>query len=181
VTRTASTPVVVTLSSNSAGSGFALTSDGPWTSTLDVTVAAGSSDASFYYRDTLAGTATLTAASPGRVSATYAIAVLAPKLSVSSISYMWMTNSSLQRWLAVRFTVVRTSDGLRVPGASVTFTTTRNGVAVASATVQTGADGRATYTTGPVPSTGCYATTVVSLTGAGLAWDGLTPANAFCL
>jgi hypothetical protein len=265
VERAAATPVSVNLSTSSAQGAFSPAADGPWTQTLDVTVPAGATSATFVYRDTRAGTATLSASSAGRVSAAHTltiaagplaqlaltppsatvaagaarafsaagadaygnavavtpawslsagtpgtlstatgvsttfaasaavggsgavvasagdvkasapVVVTAPKLRVASIAY-----AVAKKRLVVTFTVVRTSDGQRVPGASLAFTTNRNGVAFASATVQTASDGRAVYTSSSQVKSGCYSTTVRSLSGAGLAWDGSTPANQYC-
>src|SRR6516165_1904488 len=54
-------PVTVSLTTTSANGSFAPSADGPWTHTLDVSVPAGSTDVTFAYRDTNAGTATVTA------------------------------------------------------------------------------------------------------------------------
>jgi len=52
----------IRLTSTSAGGQFSTSSGGPWSSTLDLTITAGSSSASFYYKDTTTGTPTITAA-----------------------------------------------------------------------------------------------------------------------
>jgi hypothetical protein len=52
VAQTTDTPLTVTLASSSAAGSFATSVNGPWTSTLDFTVRAGASSASFYCRDT---------------------------------------------------------------------------------------------------------------------------------
>jgi hypothetical protein len=62
-------PVTVTLSSSSPGATFATSSDGPWTSALAVEIPTGSTDAVFYYRDTVAGTPAIGAAASGRTTA----------------------------------------------------------------------------------------------------------------
>jgi hypothetical protein len=67
--------VTVTLSSDSARGEFAPGPNGPWTRTLDVVVPAGFTDASFYYRDTGAGSATVTAGAATRVGATMSVRV----------------------------------------------------------------------------------------------------------
>jgi len=68
-------PVTVTLSTDSARGEFAPGADGPWTHTLDVVVPAGTTDASFYYRDARAGIATVTTSSSTRVGATLSVRV----------------------------------------------------------------------------------------------------------
>src|SRR5581483_10481246 len=65
VAQTATTPVSVGFSSSSAGGAFATSADGPWTSTLSVAVPVGASSASVYYRDTAAGSPTVTASAVG--------------------------------------------------------------------------------------------------------------------
>jgi hypothetical protein len=66
VVQAAAAPVTVTLTSRSAAGTFSTGADGPWTPSLDVVIPAGSSDATAYYRDTAAGTPTITAATAGR-------------------------------------------------------------------------------------------------------------------
>jgi len=69
------TPVTVTLASGSGSGELAPTVDGPRTQTLDLSLPAGSTDATFYYRDTSAGTAMLSVSAPGRVGATLSVTV----------------------------------------------------------------------------------------------------------
>jgi hypothetical protein len=260
VARPESQPVTVALATSSAQGGFSTGPDGPWTSTLSITVPAGSTDPAFYYRDTKAGSATLiasadghstatqveavvagavaslavtpqssslasgatatfaaagadaygnavavspdwsatggtispasgasttfTAGSPGTATVTASVGsvtgqaivtVTAPKLRVSSIAY----GLSYGR-LVVGFTVVRSADGTPVPSATVSLAVSRNGYAWASGTAVTGWSGTATVTSSTQAWSGCYATTVTNVTGSGLAWDGVTPANSYC-
>jgi len=77
VARNAQAPVPVTVSTSSPAGAFALDPAGPWTSSLDVTVPAGAAEAGFYYRDTRAGTAMVSATSPGRVPAGRTVTVSA--------------------------------------------------------------------------------------------------------
>ena len=69
-------PVAVTLRSSSPGGAFSTSAAGPWTSSLTVSVAPGTVG-SFFYRDTRAGAATLTATSPGTTQATREVTVVA--------------------------------------------------------------------------------------------------------
>jgi hypothetical protein len=69
-------PLAVTLRSSSAQGTFAATPAGPWTPTLAVSVAPGAS-AVFSYRDTLAGTATITASATGATAGTQTVTVTA--------------------------------------------------------------------------------------------------------
>jgi hypothetical protein len=73
---TSSPPLVATLRSSSARGAFAATAAGPWTPTLALSVGPGVS-ATFFYRDTLAGTATITAAATGATAGTQAVTVTA--------------------------------------------------------------------------------------------------------
>src|SRR3954451_2289851 len=71
IAQTDPAPVTVTLTSSSAPGLFAPGPDGPWTSTLGVTIPAGTSTSvGFAYEDTTAGTPTLSAAASGRQSGT---------------------------------------------------------------------------------------------------------------
>ena len=75
VTRPDTQPVTVTLTSSSELGGFSTSPSGPWTSTLDVQIPVGSTDAVFYYRDPKAGVATISAAAPGRAGAEQVVTV----------------------------------------------------------------------------------------------------------
>ena len=69
-------PVSVTLRSSSPAGAFSTTPAGPWTSTLTLPVSPGSGVV-FYYLDTRAGPATLTAAAPGTTPANAQVTVVA--------------------------------------------------------------------------------------------------------
>jgi hypothetical protein len=73
----ATTPVTVTLSSNSPKGLFSTSSAGPFTPTLTLTIPAGQNAVGpFYYQDTHAGSALLTAASQGITSGTQTETIL---------------------------------------------------------------------------------------------------------
>jgi hypothetical protein len=75
--QTATAPVTVTLSSNSPRGQFSTSAAGPFTPTLTLTIPAGLNVAGpFYYQDTRAGSALLTAASPGITSGTQTETIL---------------------------------------------------------------------------------------------------------
>jgi Fibronectin type III domain len=83
----AASSVTVSLSSSSAQGNFATSSGGPWTATLNVSIPAGSSTTpGFYYEDTKAGTATLTASSSGSTSGTQTETVNAAALASVVVS-----------------------------------------------------------------------------------------------
>jgi len=69
-------PVSATLTSSSPAGTFSTTPAGPWTSTLTLPVSPGSGVV-FYYLDTRAGPATLTAAAPGTTPANAQVTVVA--------------------------------------------------------------------------------------------------------
>ena len=73
---TAGPPLTVTLRSSSSRGTFATSAAGPWTPTLTLSVAPGVSG-TFYYRDTLAGSFTVTASATGATAGTQAVAVTA--------------------------------------------------------------------------------------------------------
>ena len=69
-------PLVVTLSSSSPQGGFSTTTAGPWSSTLSLTIAAGTGTSpGFYYLDTRAGSHVLTASAFGVTSGTQPVTV----------------------------------------------------------------------------------------------------------
>ena len=73
---TTPTPLVVTLSSSSPQGGFSTTTAGPWSSTLSLTIAAGTGTSpGFYYLDNRAGSHVLTASAFGVTSGTQPVTV----------------------------------------------------------------------------------------------------------
>ena len=75
---TSTTPLTVTLSSSSSQGTFSTSPSGPWTSTLSLSIAPGTSAVpAFYYLDTRAGSHTLTASAAGATSGTQTVTVLA--------------------------------------------------------------------------------------------------------
>ena len=75
---TAGVPVDVAFSSSSPTGELSASPDGPWATTLSTPIASGSTAASVYFRDAVAGSATITASAAGKTAATQAIAVGAP-------------------------------------------------------------------------------------------------------
>lgn len=73
---TTPTPLAVTLSSSSPQGSFSTSPAGPWSSTLSLTIAAGTGTSpGFYYQDTQAGTHVLTASAAGATSGTQMVTV----------------------------------------------------------------------------------------------------------
>jgi hypothetical protein len=81
VAQAATAPLTVTLTSSSAAGTFSTSPDGPWTTSLDLAIPADSSSATAYYRDTTAGTPTITAATAGRRPGTQQETVTAADLA----------------------------------------------------------------------------------------------------
>ncbi len=78
-------PLTVTVSSSSARGAFATSPSGPWTPTLALTVAPGVA-ATYYYRDMLAGSSTVTAAAIGATAGTQTVTVTAGPTARLSLS-----------------------------------------------------------------------------------------------
>ena len=84
---TTPTTLAVTLTSSSATGTFATSSAGPWTSTLSLTIVAGTrTTAAFYYQDTRAGSHTLTASAEGATNGTQVITVTPGPLTAVAIT-----------------------------------------------------------------------------------------------
>jgi hypothetical protein len=85
--QAASSATSITLTSSSAAGGFATGPGGPWSSSLTLSVPAGStSTASFYYRDTRAGQPLLTASASGYSDATQGETVTAAALASIAVT-----------------------------------------------------------------------------------------------
>ncbi|HZT92009.1 MAG TPA: hypothetical protein VFA05_08225 [Gaiellaceae bacterium] len=76
----------VTLSTSSARGGFSTNAAGPWTPTLTLTMPAGASSASFYYADTAAGTAAISAALAGQPAVAQAETVTPAALATLAVA-----------------------------------------------------------------------------------------------
>ncbi len=78
---TAGVPVTLELSSSSPSGELSTNPGGPWTATLATPIASGASAATFYFRDSGVGSATITAAAAGKTAATQAITIGTPAAS----------------------------------------------------------------------------------------------------
>jgi hypothetical protein len=79
--------VAVSLASSSANGQFATSTTGPWSSTLPVTITSGlTASPAFYYRDSHAGSATLTASASGFTNVTQTETVTAAPLQTITVS-----------------------------------------------------------------------------------------------
>jgi hypothetical protein len=137
------------------------------------TLAANGTTATFT-AGTTAASGTI-AAAVGGVSASASISVVAPKARVSSIAYRLDAYGRL----LVTVTVLDAGAGTPLAGANVSLVLYRNSAAFASGSGLTGSTGTLTLRTSSTPS-GCYRTTIRSVSLSGYAWDGTTPANGYC-
>ena len=79
--------LVVTVTSTSAAGVFSASASGPWSSTISLPVAAGgTATGSFFYQDTQAGNATLTASATGYADAAQTETVAAAPLATITVS-----------------------------------------------------------------------------------------------
>jgi hypothetical protein len=181
ITRPDAQPVTVTLASSSPQGSFSASSGGPWTPTLDLTIPAGSTDASFYYTDTTPGTPAISASAPGRAGAEQIETVkaiprptaAAPTVRVARIAY-----TMKRRHLQVALIAVDPKRR-RVAGASIRVAVRRNGHWLAAVSVRTNERGVASFTR-PVRS-GCYSVNVARVKASGFTWRRVTPRNGFCV
>jgi hypothetical protein len=128
----------VSLRSSSAQGTFSTSPAGPWTSTLTLLVSP-TAPGTFYYRDTLAGTHTLTASAPGVPSATQTVTVAA-----GPTARLAVTPSSAQvRARGTRgFTAAATDEFGNATTAPVTWRVTPTGLG----SIAVGNGGRAIFT-----------------------------------
>lgn len=160
-----------------------LTSSLTWTSSIDGVIGTGGS----FSRTLSDGTHTITASVTDSVGQTTTASITitvgaapptASTLSVASIIYA--TEGGKQQNLHLLVTVALVDNqGNPVSGASVAIRLDRNGALYGTASGTTRTDGKVTFKATNAPS-GCYTTTVTSVTASGLSWDGVTPANQFC-
>jgi hypothetical protein len=87
LSATPSSNVTVSLSSSSPQGAFATSTGGPWSTTLQVPITAGTTtSATFFYEDTRAGTPTLSASASGYTSGTQTETVRASALATITVS-----------------------------------------------------------------------------------------------
>jgi hypothetical protein len=165
------TDTQVTLSSSSAQGQFATGTSGPWSATLPETISAQQSTGpSFYYRDSKAGTATLTASGTGVTSATQNETVTAAPLASITVSPGTATVGAggTQPFSAAGadqygnpVSVAGATWSTNLPGASVSPTT---GASTTFTAGSIGGSGTVTATVGP--TSGSASVTVTSVTAA---------------
>lgn len=88
----AASDLTVTVSSSASSGRFAPSAGGPWTATINLSLAAGATgSANFYYEDTKAATPTLTAAASG-----YSSSVQTETVAAAALATLTITPSSIQ-------------------------------------------------------------------------------------
>jgi titin len=151
--------VNVSLSSSSAQGQFSISGGDPWSSTLQVTVpATQTTSPSFYYRDTKAGSATLTASASGVTGTTQSETVNAGPAATITVT---PTGATLPAGGTQLFTATAT-DGFNNPvsTAGAGWSTTVSGGSVAPAT---GAS--TTFTAGTTAGSGTVRATIGAASG----------------
>jgi len=111
-------------------------------------------------------------AATGSLTGSASVTVVAPTVSVSSITY-----GTQKQHLLVTAALVENT-GKPVSGASVSISLYRDGSLYRSATGTTGTEGKLNFKATNAPS-GCYTTSVTNVAASGFSWDGVTPANQF--
>jgi len=163
--------VPITLSSSSQQGQFATSTGGPWSSILQLTISAlQSTGPSFYYRDTKAGSPTVTAGATGITSATQTETVNAAALAAITIS---PSNATLNVGATQPFTAIGKDQyanqvavssaawSTNLPGASLSPSTGSSTTFTAGSTAGSG-----TVTAAVGAITGSAAVTVTSVTAA---------------
>lgn len=122
------------------------------------------------------GTGTVTAAiasEAATISAAASVSVTPGRLRIGSIRYR-----SRKKTVLVTVSAVDAA-GRPVSLAVVSVLVRRDGRGYFSARAATGAAGRTVYRV-PAQRSGCFSTTITSVSAAGFAWNGRTPRNRFC-
>jgi hypothetical protein len=148
----------VSPASSSTGGQFASSANGPWSSSLTITVPAGQTTSpSFYYKDTRAGSPTLTVGASGYASATQAETVAAGPLASIGVS---PASATVATGGAQSFTASGSDQfGNAVSVAGAAWTTTAPG------TVSPATGATTTFTAGPAAGSGLVSATVSSISG----------------
>lgn len=175
ITGLGSSAFVSLLDNNSVTPTFSETATaGTYTTQLDIsTLAEGNHTFETTVTDgrTLSGT--------GSAAFTMSPEVVNPTQSiVQSITYTLSGGKNNDRNI-VMTTTVRDDLGNVVPNAAVTLNVKKNGTAYLTVNGITDVNGKIVSTLSNAP-TGCYTSTVVSVTATGLTWDGITPSNSIC-
>jgi hypothetical protein len=156
---TTPTALAITLRSSSPRGAFATSSAGPWASTLALTIAAGTgTTGTFYYRDTRAGTPSLTAVASGATTGTQTVTVR----PAPAVTLALRPESTTMR--------ARSSQQLRLTAADAFG----NAVSTAAAwslrprslgTLVGNGNGEAVLTAGRTPGSGTVTATVTTASG----------------
>ncbi len=173
----ASSPLTVNLSSSSSQGIFAATSQG--TPVTSVTIPGGSSSTTFYYGDTVAGSPTLTAASPGLLPATMSASVAAgppTQLAFTSSAFVVAQGTSASNPFTIAMedqygnlatsSSSATTVALRSTSGTAIFSATANGSSVTSVSIPKGSSSVTAYYGDNTPGTPTITTSATGLTSA---------------
>jgi hypothetical protein len=156
---TTPTPLVVTLSSNSAEGTFSTSPAGPWSSTLSVTIDPGrGTSPSFYYQDTLSGSHVLTASTTGATSGSQGVTITSGQVVALAVT---PASASVPARAGQAFTAVGTdSYGNSVP---VPASWSLEPPALGTVAPRTGST--TTFTAGRTPGSGTITASVTTASG----------------
>jgi hypothetical protein len=143
---TSGAPLTVTLRSSSSRGTFSTSPTGPWTPTLALSVAPGVSG-TYYYRDTLAGSAMITASALGATAGTQTVTVTAGP----AVQLVVAPTAGHLRARETRRFVASTTDAF---GNAASAKVTWRVAPPAFGRIAPSADGGATFTAGRVVGTG---------------------------
>jgi hypothetical protein len=178
-------PTTVSLSSSSSTGTFAVDPNGPWTSSLTLTIPPGTNSASFYLQDSAGGSPTLVATTGG-LSTTQVETINGPVAPPTPAppppppaQIGSLTLGQVGNLLHVDVQVV---DASRNPlQARVSLAVVQGSSLFASTSGRTDAGGRFGLTASRRPAPGCYQAQVQSVSVPGYAWDGTTPPASLCV
>jgi hypothetical protein len=178
--------VNVTLTSSSAQASFATTPDGPWSPTLALQIPAGSTEASFFYRDAAVGSPSIAVSAAGRVGDEQVETIVAPAKPASTpkpkpaptVRVVKVAYAVSHAKLRVALTTVDPRRQ-RLANASIRLALERNGRWFGAVNVRTTANGVGAFTR--PAKIGCYSVNVVRVRASGFTWNNVTPKNAFCV
>jgi hypothetical protein len=163
------TPVTVTLRSSSPQGAFSTSPAGPWTSALSLTVSPGL-PGTFYYRDTLAGRATLTASAAGATSATQTVTITPGPVARVAVT---PTSGQVRVRDSRRFTASTTDAFGNAAPAKLTWRVSP----AALGRIAPGSGGTATFTAGRVVGSGQVVASAGAASGSARAGVSVVPAR----
>ncbi len=156
---TTPTPLAITLRSSSQRGAFATSAAGPWTSTLALTIAAGTgTTGAFYYRDTRAGAPSLSAVAGGVTTGTLTVTVRPGPVMVLAVR----PESATVQARSERSLLLTAADAF---GNAVTTAATWSLRPRTLGTIAGNGNGEAVFTAGRQLGTGTVTATVITASG----------------